>query len=200
MWKFKKKIWPKNKESIPTGKVYHQRELVSSPSDIKNLLTKEYIERLRPRPSHPEFENVDSLKKESLKAKLKEATERKSSPWTLKELDNVLCRINANKSRDPHGFNRSIFHTNCIGNNLKESLLIMFNNLNTVLSGLIFTNSAPLGRVGHRVAMSVCVSVCLSVCVCAPSSAVFFEASHWPSGHMTRSWPLIGQPRPPLTT
>ena len=27
--------------------------------------------------------------------------------------------------------------------------------------GLIFTNSAPLGRVGHRVAMSVCVSVCL---------------------------------------
>ena len=25
----------------------------------------------------------------------------------------------------------------------------------------IFTNSAPLGRVGHRVAMSVCVSVCL---------------------------------------
>ena len=56
----------------------------------------------------------------------------------------------------------------------------------------IFTNSAPLGRVGHRVAMSVCVSVCLF----APSGAVFFEASHWPSGHMTRSWPLIGQPPP----
>ena len=29
------------------------------------------------------------------------------------------------------------------------------------LSHSIFTNSAPLGRVGHRVAMSVCVSVCL---------------------------------------
>ena len=29
----------------------------------------------------------------------------------------------------------------------------------------VFTNSAPLGRVGHRVAMSVCVSVCLSVCL-----------------------------------
>ena len=26
---------------------------------------------------------------------------------------------------------------------------------------IIFTNSAPLGRVGHRVAMSVCVCVCL---------------------------------------
>ena len=41
---------------------------------------------------------------------------------------------------------------------------------------LIFTNSAPLGRVGHRVAMSVCMSVCLSVCLFAPSGAVFFEA------------------------
>ena len=28
---------------------------------------------------------------------------------------------------------------------------------------IIFTNSAPLGRVGHRVAMSVCMSVCVSV-------------------------------------
>ena len=51
----------------------------------------------------------------------------------------------------------------------------------------ILTNSAPLGRVGPRVAMSVCLCVCLS----APSSAVFFKASHWPSGHMIRSLPLI---------
>ena len=51
----------------------------------------------------------------------------------------------------------------------------------------IFTNSARPGRVGPRVAMSVCLCVCLS----APSSAVFFKASHWPSGHMIRSLPLI---------
>ena len=28
----------------------------------------------------------------------------------------------------------------------------------------------------------------------APSGAVFSEASHWPSDHMIRSRPLIGQP------
>ena len=39
----------------------------------------------------------------------------------------------------------------------------------------IFTNSALLGRVGHRAAMSVCVSVCLRHRV-----QFFFEASHWP--------------------
>ena len=37
----------------------------------------------------------------------------------------------------------------------------------------IFTNSAPLGRVGHRAAMSVCVSVCLSV----PSRNTHFRRS-----------------------
>ena len=50
----------------------------------------------------------------------------------------------------------------------------------------IFTNSAPLGRVSHRVAMSVCLSVCLRHWV-----QFFFKASHWPSDHMTRSRPLI---------
>ena len=38
----------------------------------------------------------------------------------------------------------------------------------------IFTNSAPMGRVGLGVAMSVCLWVCLCVCLFAPSSAVFF--------------------------
>ena len=46
---------------------------------------------------------------------------------------------------------------------------------NDVLSGFhgLFTNLAPLGRVGHRVAMSVCVSVCLSV----PSQNAHFRRS-----------------------
>ena len=58
------------------------------------------------------------------------------------------------------------------------------------LANSVFKESA-LGRFFHRVAMSVCPSVCL----CVPFHAFFFEASHWPSGHMTRSRPLIGQPQ-----
>ena len=42
-------------------------------------------------------------------------------------------------------------------------------------------------------AMSVCGCVCLRHWV-----HFFFEASHWPSDHMIRSRPLIGQP-PSLT-
>ena len=50
-----------------------------------------------------------------------------------------------------------------------------------------FFKESALGRFFHRVAMSVCLSVCVS-----PSLAIFFKASHWPSGHMIRSRPIIG--------
>ena len=71
----------------------------------------------------------------------------------------------------------------------------IFHPLSETESYAGFTNWAPLGRVGHRAAMSVC----LSVCVFAPSCAVCFEASHWPSDHMIRFRPLIGRPPPPLS-
>ena len=55
----------------------------------------------------------------------------------------------------------------------------------------VFTNSAPLGQVGHIVAVSVCVSVCLFVCAIGCSffrglssalrSHDQFQASHWSS-------------------
>ena len=69
---------------------------------------------------------------------------------------------------------------------------------------LIFTNSAPLGRVGYRVAMSVCVFVC--ECFCAIGCSFFgcsslalrshdqFQASHWsslpPSLRNLETWKL----------
>ena len=47
-----------------------------------------------------------------------------------------------------------------------------------------------LGRFFDRVTMCIYLSVCLSVTFLCN----FFEASHWPSGHLIRSRPLIGPP------
>ena len=55
----------------------------------------------------------------------------------------------------------------------------------------IFHWIGPLGWFSHRVAMSVCLSVCLS-----PPHAIFFQASHWPTGHMTRSQASHWSPSP----
>ena len=67
--------------------------------------------------------------------KLEQAKHNETKDWTMGELDQVLKNISKSKSNDPDGLNRSIFHLNCIGTNLKRSLLTMFNRLKT--EGLI---------------------------------------------------------------
>ena len=93
MWKLKKELWPKTKESIPTGKINHQGKLVTSPEDIKALLTKEYEERLRPRPVHPDFEGIFKIKEESFQVKLAEAKANSSPEWNMADLEEVLKKI-----------------------------------------------------------------------------------------------------------
>ena len=104
--------------SIPTGKINHKGKLVTSPEEIKILLHKEYKERLRPRPRHPNLEYIEELKCTSFKIKLEEAKDNKSPEWTMSDLNNVLNDIKKNKARDTYGINRSIFHTYCIGSDL----------------------------------------------------------------------------------
>ena len=60
---------------------------------------------------------------------MEEAKNYKSLDWTMADLDKVLKDVNKNKSRDSDGLNRSIFHIDCIGSNLKQSFLIMVNKM-----------------------------------------------------------------------
>ena len=127
----KKRLWPKNKETIPTGKLNHKGKLVTSPGDIKTLLFKEYNERLRSRPNHPNMTNIFEATNKAFEEKIREARLNKSPDWTMNQLESVLEKIGQNKSRDPDGLNRSIFHKNCIGSDLKLSLLVLFNRIKT---------------------------------------------------------------------
>ena len=80
-------------------------------------------------------------------------------------------------------------------NNLKELKVRASSNLGKFLTPChLFRAFSPTRpHWAELVIESPCPSVDMCVCVSAPSGAVFFEASHWPSGHMTRSRPLIGQ-------
>ena len=62
-------------------------------------------------------------------AKLEQAKQNKSQDWTMIKLEKVLKNIDKNKSRDPYGIKRSLFHIDCIGSDLKQSLLTLFNKL-----------------------------------------------------------------------
>ena len=78
---------------------------------------------------HPDLKHLEELKIQAFEMKLEDAKKKKSPDWKMPELEKVLKYINKNKSRDPDGINRSIFHFDIIGDNLKESLLILFNKI-----------------------------------------------------------------------
>ena len=65
MWKLKIYLWPKHKESIQTGKINDQGKLLAGHKDIKKLLQKEYHERLKSRPYHPDLKDIEMVKKEA---------------------------------------------------------------------------------------------------------------------------------------
>ena len=63
MWKINKKLWPKCGNNFPAAKKNHKGKLVSIPGALKKLLAKEYKDRLRKRPTRPDFLNIQKRRK-----------------------------------------------------------------------------------------------------------------------------------------
>ena len=53
----------------------------------------------------------------------------KSKPWTMNHFEKALADLKMGRSRDPEGLINEIFKKNVIGKDLKNSLLIMFNEI-----------------------------------------------------------------------
>ena len=59
---------------------------------------------------------------------------RKSQPWTIAQLEKALQSLKNGKSRDPDGFINELFKCDSAGDDLKESLLHMFNKTKETLT------------------------------------------------------------------
>ena len=64
-----------------------------------------------------------------LEAVLKETSKIKTPDWTMKDLDNVLKKLESKQSQDMKGYVNELFHVKNIGFDLKQSLLIIFNRI-----------------------------------------------------------------------
>ena len=129
MWKLHSKLWPKNSTCLPVAKRNFKGKLVSSPMDIKNLLALEYKNRLRSRPLRPDLKSIQKYKNKIFKMKMALASSRKSDQWKMKDLEKALNNLKNKKARDSEGFLNEIFKLDVIGENLKASLLVLFNKL-----------------------------------------------------------------------
>ena len=150
VWKTMGKLWPKSGTSLPTAQKNHAGKLVSDPNELKKLLAKEYKERLRARPLRPDLGNLDIRKNKIFKMKLELAEANSSSLWTMTDLEAALKDLKNNKSRDNDGLVNEIFKKDIIGEDLKKSLLIMFNNLKQKKMIPIFMNYANITTVPKK--------------------------------------------------
>ena len=132
MWKLRKLLFPRKKQTLPSAKMNYKGKLVSEPEELKSLLAYEYGQvRLRKRPVHPLHKKIVPIRKKLLSLKLKSAIKKKTPPFQMNDLDFVLKGLKTNKARDPEGIERTIFKRTIIGSNLRISLLQLFNKIKT---------------------------------------------------------------------
>ena len=113
----------------PTAKMDKEGNIVTNPEAIKKIYLEAYIDRLKHREINPNLEELKVLREELFEQRLCEAKRNKSRPWTIEELDKVLKKLKRGKATDPTGLVNELFMLENIGDDLKESLLILLNKI-----------------------------------------------------------------------
>ena len=121
-----KKIFPSKRKGSILAKKNGKGKLVTLPTELKQLYLETYVNRLRHRKTKTGFEELKSLKEYLCSIRLEVSSHRKSSPLIRNKFENVLKCLKNNKARDPHGLVNEMFQLHTIGNDLKESLFLMF--------------------------------------------------------------------------
>ena len=150
IWKKLNKLWPKFTPTLPAAKKNHFGKVVSDSKELKKLLAKEYTERLRTRPVRNDISELEDRKKAIFEIKMKIAESNKSKKWTMLDLEEALGDLKNNKARDDEGLLNEIFKMNVIGDDLKKSLLLMFNRLKEKQVIPLFMNYANITTVPKK--------------------------------------------------
>ena len=129
LWKLKKEVNPRIKPTLPVGKKNSEGKIITNPEELKELYLQTFLHRLRDRPIKEGYEGILELKEELFEERLKAAKLEKTDPWKMNELENVLKKLKKNKSRDPNGLINELFKPGVIGEDLKLSLLLLFNKI-----------------------------------------------------------------------
>ena len=103
--------------------------IIANHEKLKKLYLNTYKYRLRNRPVKEDFMKIKELKDELFRLRMKLASSKKSEPWTMGQLEQVLKQLKEGKSRDPNGWVRDLFKSEIAGTQLKKSLLMLLNKM-----------------------------------------------------------------------
>ena len=129
LWTLLKRKFPKTESAIPVGKKDRRGNVITSHIGLKHLYLKTYVNRLRSRPIREDFEELKQLKETLFQLRLNFCKTQKTAPWNMKDLEAAIEELKKNKSRDPNGWKNELFMNEVAGNNLKISILELFNKI-----------------------------------------------------------------------
>ena len=103
--------------------------IVTSKDEIDNIALETFEKRLENRKIKDGLEEFKNDKEILCEKRLEEAKARKTSPWSMKDLETVLRHLKKNKSKDPNGYANELFSKDVIGDDLKVATLILMNRI-----------------------------------------------------------------------
>ena len=103
--------------------------MITNPEELKELYLHTFQHRLRHRPVVPGYEELLKCQEELFHHRLQLAKKQKTPAWQMKDLERALKRLKTGKCRDPEGLIREIFKEEVIGDNLKKSMLVLYNKV-----------------------------------------------------------------------
>ena len=157
MWNFMEKICPKFKQDVPVAKYNHQGILITEPDEMKKLLASEFKERFRTRPERPDLVGLMERKMLIFKLLYKLSSGIQCPDFQIRDLEKALSDLKNKKSRDPQGYVNEVFKPGIIGNDLKQSLLYLFNSMkneNFCPEFMRLSNVTPVPKSGSKLQLS----------------------------------------------
>ena len=125
-WKLRRKVCQKPLEQL-SAKKDKMGNLITHPSELKDIYLEAYTDRLKHREILPELRDLKIMREQLFFQRLQKAKENKSPAWTMEQLDRVLEKLKKGKATDPVGLVNELFMIENIGDNLKESILMLMN-------------------------------------------------------------------------
>ena len=118
MWRLKAKVLPRKRDP-PMAKLDEKGNLITGQVALKNLYSRTYVDRLRPRPMKEGFEEVYQLKTLLWAERFKCIKQKQSKQWTFADLEKVLKTLKTIKKKDPLGMVNELLKPGVMGQDLR---------------------------------------------------------------------------------
>lgn len=129
IWKVKNKFFPKIKTTVPEAKRNLANKIITNPTELKKLYVKHFQHRMRPRPMLNKFKKYETQINQKFESILLFTRENCFPDWTVNDLEIVLKSLKRSQSQDSMGFINEMFMLENVGDDLKISMVYLFNNI-----------------------------------------------------------------------